>query len=347
MKAALLFAKDDLRVQDIPTPEISEGEILLRTASASVCGTDIRMLKHGHAFATPEKPLVIGHELSGTIEKVGPGVTAYRPGQRVCVAPNYTLSLSRLVIAGQGHLDNHYRALGIHEHGAFAEFVRIPREAVAQGNIFPIADHVSFAAAALVEPLACVYNAFEKAATGPGDTVLVIGAGPIGLMHAKIFKMAGASRVIVNDVNAERLAITKQIDPSFVTIQGDPGAELTQLTGGQGADVIITACPVAAMQTRAIELAATNGRVIFFGGLPKGASVVPLDTNIIHYKQLVVTGTTRQSLHHFQRTLDLITSGVLVVEDLITSTHSIADARTAIANAMAAKGLKTRITFAA
>lgn len=347
MKAALLFAKDDLRVQDIPTPEISEGEILLRTGSASVCGTDIRMLKHGHAYATPEKPLVIGHELAGTIEKVGPGVIGYKPGQRVCIAPNYTLSNSRLVISGEGHLDNDYRALGIHEHGAFAEFVRIPRQAVAQGNVFPIADHVSFAAAALVEPLACVYNAYEKAATGPGDTVLVIGAGPIGLMHAKISKMAGASRVIVNDVNAERLAITRQIDPSFATIEGDPGAELARLTGGQGADVIITACPVAAMQTRAIELAATNGRVIFFGGLPKGASVVPIDTNIIHYKQLLVTGTTRQSLRHFQRTLDLITSGVLAVEDLITSTHTIADARAAIANAMAAKGLKTRIAFAA
>jgi len=346
MQAALLYAKEDLRVQELETPHAREGEVVLRTGSASICGTDIRMLKHGHAFATPEKPLVIGHEMAGTIVEVGTGVSALRVGQRVCIAPNYKPAPSRLVVLGEGHLDPNYRALGIHEHGAFAEYVRIPREAVIQGNVFPIADHVSFAAAALVEPLACVYNAYEKLRTGPGDVVLIVGAGPIGLMHAKISKMAGAAKVIVNDINAERLAIAREIDPSFLTVVGDPGAVLTTLTGGDGANVVITACPVAAMQTRAIELAAVNGRVMFFGGLPKGASMVPLDTNLIHYKQLLVTGTTRQSLRHFQITLDLVASGVLPVEDLITGTYPIAEAKAAINAAMAAKGLKTRISFA-
>lgn len=347
MQAALLFAKEDLRVQEIETPRAREGEVVLRTGSASICGTDIRMLKHGHAHATPEKPLVIGHEMAGVISEVGAGVTSLHVGQRVCIAPNYNPTPTRLVVLGEGHLDSSYRALGIHEHGAFAEYVRIPRDAVIQGNVFPIPDHVSFAAAALVEPLACVYNAYEKVRTGPGDTVLIIGAGPIGLMHAKISRMAGASRVIVNDVNAERLAIARELDPTFITIAGDPGAELARLSGGEGADVIITACPIAAMQTRAIELAATHGRIVFFGGLPKGASLVPLDTNIIHYKQLLVTGTTRQSLRHFQKTLDLIASGVMKVEDLITSTYSIGEAKAAITGAMAARGLKTRIAFAA
>jgi len=346
MQAALLFAKEDLRVQEIETPRAREGEVVLRTGSASICGTDIRMLKHGHAPATPENPLVIGHEMAGVISEVGPGVTSLRVGQRVCVAPNYNPTPTRLVVMGEGHLDGSYRALGIHEHGAFAEYVRIPRDAVIQGNVFPIPDHVSYAAAALVEPLACVYNAYEKVRTGPGDTVLIIGAGPIGLMHAKICRMAGASRVIINDVNAERLAIAREIDPTFLTIVGDPGDELSRLTGGEGADVIITACPVAAMQTRAIELAAVNGRIVFFGGLPKGQSVVPLDTNVIHYKQLLVTGTTRQSLRHFQKTLDLIASGVIQVENLITATFAIADAKAAIAAAASARGLKTRIAFA-
>lgn len=347
MQAALLYDKEDLRLAELPKPRIGDGEVLLRTASASICGTDVRMLKNGHAFATPDKPLVIGHEMAGTIAEVGAGVADYRVGQRVCVAPNYNPTGTKLVVMGEGHLDPGYRALGIHEHGAFAEFVRIPREAVLQGNIFPIAGHVSFAAAALVEPLACVYNAYEKARTGPGDVVLIIGAGPIGLMHAKLSRTAGAGKVIINDVNEERLAMARSIDPSFLTICGDPGAELTRLTGGAGADVIITACPVAAMQTRALELAAVNGRVIFFGGLPKGKSTVPLDTNIIHYKQLLVTGTTRQSLRHFQKTLDLITEGVLKVEDLITSTQPLSGIKTAMANAALASGLKTRLTFPA
>src|SRR5688572_21298626 len=109
MLAALLYAKGDLRLEEWPRPKIGEGEILLRTASASVCGTDIRMLANGHAFATPERPLIIGHEMSGVIAEVGAGVHNFRVGQRVCVAPNYNPTDSKLVALGEGHLDPEYR----------------------------------------------------------------------------------------------------------------------------------------------------------------------------------------------------------------------------------------------
>lgn len=347
MKAARLFGKNDLRVQDMPVPEIGPGEILLRTASASVCGTDIRMLKHGHAFATEASPLVIGHEMAGTIERVGADVKGYSPGQRVCIAPNYNPEASKLTVAGEGHLDPGYCALGIHKDGAFAEFVRIPALAVQQGNVFPISDHVSFTEAALVEPMACVYNAYEKARTGPGDTVLIIGAGPIGIMHAKISRLAGAGKVIINDLHADRLEMARAIDPALITVNGDLRSEIKSLTGGAGADVIITACPIPEVQSLALELAAVNGRIVFFGGLPKDRALVPLDTNLIHYRQLVVTGTTRQSLRQFQATLALINDGVLRLEDLVTSTHPIEEAEKAIAAMANAAGLKSRLAFAA
>ena len=347
MKAARLFGKNDLRVEDIPVPEIGPGEILLRTHCASVCGTDIRMLRHGHAQATAETPLVIGHEMAGTVERVGAGVTGFAAGDRVCIAPNYNPTSSKLTVAGEGHLDPGYRALGIHEDGAFAEYVRIPALAVQQGNVFPIASHVSFTEAALIEPMSCVYNAYEKARTGPGDTVLIIGAGPIGVMHAKISRLAGAGKVIINDVNVERLEMARRIDPSFITIAGDLRGELAQITGGMGADVIITACPVPEVQPLAVELAAVNGRIVFFGGLPKDRALVPLDTNIIHYRQLVVTGTTRQSLRQFQATLALVTDGVLRLEDLVTSTHPVEETEKAMAAMATASGLKARLAFAA
>jgi L-iditol 2-dehydrogenase len=301
------------------------------------------MLKHGHAVS----PLVIGHEMSGIIESVGAGVTGFRPGDRVCVAPNYNPVPSRLTIAGEGHLDPNYRALGIHEDGAFAEFVRIPALAVQQGNVFPISDHVSFTEAALVEPMACVFNAYEKVRTGPGDTVLIIGAGPIGVMHGKMSRLAGASKVIINDLNAERLGLARRIDPAFITLGGDPRGELMKLTGGAGADVIITACPVPEAQTLAIELAAVSGRIVFFGGLPKDRAIVPLDTNLIHYRQLLVTGTTRQSLRQFQAVLELVSDRALRLEDLVTSTHQIEQAELAISEMAAARGLKARLEFAA
>jgi len=347
MKAARLFGPNDLRIQDLPVPEPGPGAILLRTGSASVCGTDIRMLKHGHAFATPQTPLVIGHEMAGTIERLGAGVRGHHAGQRVCVAPNYNPVSSRLTVAGEGHLDPGYRALGIHEDGAFAEFVLIPALAVQQGNVFPIPDHVSFTEAALVEPMACVYNAYEKARTGPGDTVLIIGAGPIGVMHGKMSRLAGAGKVIINDVNSERLEMARHLDPSFITVGGDLRSEINRLTGGAGPDVIITACPVPEVQTLAVELAAVNGRIVFFGGLPKDRAVVPLDANIIHYRQLIVTGTTRQSLRQFQATLALVSDGVLRLEDLVTSTHPVEETEKAIAAMAAASGLKARLSFAA
>ena len=347
MIAARLFGKEDLRVEEMPVPKIGPGEVLLRTAVASVCGTDIRMLKHGHAQATAESPLVIGHEMAGTIAALGDGVGDFQLGQRVCVAPNYNPVASRLTVAGEGHLDPSYRALGIHEDGAFAEYVRIPALAVQQGNIFPIPDQVSFTEAALVEPMACVYNAYEKARTGPGDTVLIIGAGPIGIMHAKISRLAGAGKVVLTDRNAHRLDIARQIDPAFITVDGDLDCEMRRITGGAGPDVIITACPVPEVQTLAIELAAVNGRIVFFGGLPKDRAVVPLDTNLIHYRQLMVTGTTRQSLRQFQATLALVSDRVLRLDDLVTSTHGIEQANEAIAAMASASGLKSSLAFAA
>lgn len=346
MKAARLFGKNDLRIQDIPAPEAGPGEILLRTAVASICGTDIRMLKHGHAFATERNPLVIGHELSGTIEKVGPGVSGYEPGQRVCVAPNYNPRRSPLVVAGEGHLDPDYRALGIHEDGAFAEFVRIPADAVAQGNVFPIAGHVSFKEAALIEPMSCVYNAYEKAGTRPGDTVLILGGGPIGVMHAKISRLAGAAKVVLSDPHSERLAMARELDPTFLTIEGEVRSEILRMTSGRGPDVVITACPSPEAQTLAVELAAVNGRVVFFGGLPKDRAQVPLDTNLIHYRQLMVTGTTRQSLRQFQACLELVTEGVLRLEDLVTATFELENTTDAIAAMASARGLKTSLQIA-
>jgi L-iditol 2-dehydrogenase len=346
MKAARLFGKDDLRVEEMPAPEIGEGEILLRTVCASVCGTDIRMFKHGHAQATATSPLVIGHEMAGTIERVGGKVNGLQAGQRVCVAPNYNPVSSKLTIAGDGHLDPGYRALGIHDDGAFAEFVRIPALAVQQGNVFLIPAHVSFTEAALIEPMACVYNAYEKARTGPGDTVLIIGAGPIGIMHGKMSRLAGAGEVIINDVNADRLEMARRIDPEFITVGGDLRAEIARLTGGAGADVIITACPVPEVQALALELAAVNGRIVFFGGLPKDRRVVSLDTNLIHYRQLMVTGTTRQSLRQFQATLALVSDGVLRLEDLVTSTHPLEETEMAITAMATTRGLKSRLAFA-
>lgn len=345
MIATFLYGPNDLRLREVDPPAPGPGEVIVRIESASVCGTDIRMLRNGHPFASEENPLIIGHEMAGRVAETGEGITEWKTGERVCVAPNYNPVSSKLTMMGLGHLDPDYRALGIHEHGAFAEFVKIPAIAVRQGNLFRVPDGLSLAEAALVEPLSCCFSAFEKARTAPGDTVLIVGAGPIGVMHAKLSRMAGAGEIILNDRHPERLALAKNLDPRMHTVTGDPGKIVRQLTDGAGADVIITACPSPEIQSRAIELAAVNGRVIFFGGLPKDRACVPLDANLIHYRQIEVTGTTRQSLSQFGQTLALLAARVLRVDDVITSEHPIAEAKQAITTAGSGGGLKARISF--
>ncbi len=231
--------------------------------------------------------------------------------------------------------------------GGFAEYVRIPEPAVRQGNLMPVPKGMSFEEAAIVEPLSCAYNGYSKCPTVPGDTVLIIGAGPIGIMHARLAKMAGAAKIFINDLSENRLALCREADSSFITVDASmPLKErMYELTKGRGVDVVITACSVPQVQAQALELAAINGKVLFFGGLPADKAVVGLDTNIIHYKLLTVTGMTRSSLAQYRKTLELIADGLIKVNDLISSRSTIDNIQTTIENVSRGIGLKSTIVF--
>ncbi len=347
MRAALLHGKDDLRVAEVPVPQISAGEVLLRVKAAAVCGTDIRMLRNGARGVGPETPLILGHEVSGVIERVGAGVAGYSEGMRVAVAPNMGCGVCDMCVSGNTQLCPTYKAFGINIPGGFAELMKIPEAAVRQGNIAVVPEGADFTEAALVEPLSCVYNAFKQTATTAGDTVLVIGAGPIGLMHAKLALMGGAARVYMNDISAERLQLCTRAEPSIIAVSGGPLVErMKELTAGRGVDVCITAAPVPEIQVAALEVAAVNGRVMFFGGLPEGRSKVLLDTNLVHYKQLRISGTTRSSLSQYRQTLALVASGAVKVRDLVTSVGPLESIRESFDRVMQGRGLKNVVEFA-
>ncbi len=346
MRAARLYGKEDLRVEEVPVPEIGPGDILLRVKASAVCGTDVRMYRNGARGASPENPLILGHEISGIVEAVGPGVSGYSKGMPVAVAPNMGCGVCDQCVSGNTQMCPTFRAFGINIPGGFAPYVRIPREAVLQGNLAPIPEGADFVSAALVEPLACVYNAFQRVAIVPGDTVLVIGAGPIGLMHAKIALMAGAGKVFMNDLSAERLSLCRKVEPSIVALESAGLKErLSALTGGKGVSVCITAAPSAEAQILALEVVGVNGRVMFFGGLPEGKSKVALDTNLVHYKQITISGTTRQSLIQYRQTLALVAAGRVVVKDLVTMSSPVDDIKASIEQVMQGKGLKNVIEF--
>lgn len=347
MKAVRLFDKLDLRLEELATPEIGDGEVLVRTGSAFVCGTDVRMYKNGKAgIIFPENPRVLGHELAGEIAAVGQDVDGYSEGMRVAVAPNYGCGHCDWCASGNTQLCAEQRAIGIHDDGAFAEYVRIPARAVQQGNIYVMPDHLSFNAAALAEPFSCAYNAFERMPVGPGDVVLIIGAGPIGVMHAKLARLGGAGRIIMNDLSEERLEFARNLDPKIETlVSSDLTADIKRLTDGRGVDLVITAASVASIQEVAFSLAAMNGRIMYFGGLPKGKSVVQLDTNEIHYKQLTVSGTTMQSLAQYRKILDLLSQGVLTADDIVTGSVDGGDVGAVVDQVSRGSGMKTALVF--
>jgi L-iditol 2-dehydrogenase len=346
MKAARLYGKEDLRVGDVAVPAIGDGEVLLRVKASAVCGTDIRMFRNGHKNASAQHPLILGHEISGVIEETGRGVAGYAKGMRVAVAPNMGCGVCDMCVSGNTQLCADFRAFGINIDGGFSELMRVPAAAVRQGNLTPMPAGVDFPAAAVAEPLSCVYNAFQRCGIGPGDTVLVMGSGPIGLMHARLARMGGAARVFMNDINSERLAYCARLESAIVPVESGVLAQrIRDETGGRGVDVVITANPAPESQVTALQLAAINGRVMFFGGLPEGKSSVPLDTNLVHYRQITITGTTRQSLAQYRKTLALIGAGLVSLEGIISGTYPVEETRAAFDEVMRGRGLKQVVTF--
>lgn len=345
MKAALLKGKLDISVEEVPLPEIGDDEILLKVKAASICGSDVRMYKNGYQHVSKEHPLIIGHEFAGVIEKIGKQVTAYEVGQRVAVAPNMGCGTCDHCVSGETHLCEHYQAFGINMNGGFAEYVKIPATAIQQGNITVLQDAISFAEAALVEPLSCVYNGQKRLHMTPGKDVLIIGAGPIGIMHIMVAKLFGAAKVFMNDLSRERMEQAKKLFPDLILVEGDLQEEICKHTG-KGVDVCIIAATAPTAQTQSLQYMNMNGQLLFFGGLPKDRENVSLNTNLVHYKQLSIYGCTRQSVMDYRLCSKLVNDKRIPLNSIISATYPIDDFMEAMDKAAHAVGLKHVITFA-
>lgn len=347
MKAAYYYGIEDIRVEEVPIPEITEREILVKIKIASICGTDQRIYRFGH-FKIPEgTKRVLCHELAGEIVKVGAEVKRYHVGQRVAVAPNVGCGVCDMCAQGLNHMCPDYEAFGISYDGGFQEYMRVPEAAIARGNVVEIPEGMSYESAVVSEPFSCCFNSFQMLHTKPTDYVLIVGAGPIGTMHAILHQRAGAAKVIIADLSAARLQQMKEFG-DFILIDSskeDLAEALKRETNGHGADVVITACSVPSVQAQALELAAPMGRVSFFGGLPSGRDGVELHTNLIHYKQLTVVASTGSSVKQYKDAMQIIATSKVNFDALITDKYKLENIQDAFANAMAAKGLKTAIVF--
>ena len=342
MLAAVYHGPNDLRVEDVPIPEIQPGEVLMKVNSASICGTDLRILHGGHRKYPTGTIRIPGHEMAGIVAKVGQGVTGIEPGQRMFVAPNMGCGHCRECISGNNNLCAIYDAIGITMDGAFAEYVRIPAAAVRQGNLMPVADTVDPAVAALLEPFACVLRGQRPLNIRPGDVVLVMGAGPIGIMHTKLARLKGAKCVIVSEPNLERAALATQMGADRVVVPTEEDLDIVVKaeSGGRGAVVVVVAAPVHAAQEQALLLAGIGGRINFFGGLPKDRPSIQFDSNLVHYKELLVTATTACSTNDCLRAVEIVNSGRVELADLVSSRFPLAQAAAAFSAAQDRKTLK-------
>lgn len=346
MLAAKLYGANDFRVVECDIPEISAEEILLKTKAAAICGTDLRMIANGYKNIDAEHPRTLGHEISGIIEQVGANVKGYKKGMHVAIAPNMGCGICDMCVSGNTHLCESYQAFGINIDGGFAEYVRIPAAAINQGNLMILDENVSFADAAVLEPMSCVRNGQSQIQIKTNDTVLVVGAGPIGIMHALLAKACGAAKIFMSDLSDERLRQCTDIEPSLIPIYGTNVKEqIMKYTDNRGLDVCITACPSPAAQASSLELMAMNGRILFFGGLPAGKDQVTLPTNLIHYKQLAIHGSTRANVEQYRDVAKMVEAGILDLSKIVTNTFKLKDMPQAIEFARSAKGLKSVIVF--
>lgn len=316
MTAAVLYGREDLKIERIDIPAIAEDEILVRVEVALTCGTDLKVWKQGSHPRMIKPPAVFGHELAGVVQEKGSAVNGgFRTGMRVVPSNSAPCMKCFYCMHGQPNLCEDL----LFNNGAYAEYIRIPGRIVQQ-NLLEIPQHVSFRDAALVEPLACVLRGIHETRIRPDDTVVIIGCGPIGLKFIKVLSGRGV-RVIAlgkrpSQVKAaERLGARAAFD---VTTLENPIRKVRELTvGGRGADAVIEAVGRAETWEWAIQMVRKGGVVNLFGGCPRG-SLVQVDPGLLHYSEITLKASFHHTPQFIREALDTIGRGEIRASDLVT-----------------------------
>jgi L-iditol 2-dehydrogenase len=319
MKVVRFYAPGDVRVEDAPEPQAGPGEVKIRVRNCSTCGTDLKIYRYGHHRIEP--PRVMGHEIAGEIAQLGDGVEGWAVGDRVQVIAAIPCGQCAECRRGRMTVCPNQESMGYQYDGGFAEYMTVPAKVLAVDGLNRIPDGVGFDEASVAEPLACVLNGQELARVGEGDEVVVVGSGPIGCLHVRLARSRGAARVFLVELNRERLERAAALvapDEAVSAQDGDIVEQILKLTDGRGADVVITAAASGKAQEQALQYAARQGRISFFGGLPQDAPTITLDSNLVHYRELTIVGANGSSPAHNARALELIATGAVPVKDLIT-----------------------------
>ncbi len=312
MKAAVFSGPNDLKVERVPVPEVGADDVLLKVDMCGICGTDVHILRG--SFPAPNLPLIPGHEFAGHVVAVGDNVDHVRVDDYVTADINLACGHCYFCRRQQKLFCDQIRQIGVHTNGALAEYVKAPAAA-----IYHVPEELSAQQGAYIEPLACAVHGQARAAITPGSSVVIIGAGPMGLAHIQLAKLKGAAPIIVTEMNRVRLDKARELGADHVIDAGarDAVEAVKELTEGRGADYVIEAVGSIPTYKQAFEMVRRGGTLVAFGAAPSTASLElkPFD---IYSKELNIVGSYAGTYATWPEAIALIQGGRFDPEQIVT-----------------------------
>lgn len=330
MLAAVVYGKGDVRVEKFGIPVINSNEALIKILYASICPSDLR---YYNGSKTVQNSKVLGHEATGIVTKVGNQVRKVKEGDSVVINSDYKCGTCSYCRKGL----HNFCTDQIVSDGCFAQYKAVP-----ESSLYVLPEDTNIIEASCTEPLACVLNGSDKANICLGSSVAIVGAGPIGLLHLQVARLKGASQIIVIEPielrrqKALELGANIAIDPSQVDII----SEIEKCTKGQLCNSVIVSVGIPAVMEKSLEFVGNNGTIMYFAGVHPQTNI-KMDPNLIHYRQITITGSSDYPLEYFELALNLIAKHQVDIKSLISNLYSLADVQEAFENAGDRKALKT------
>ncbi len=319
MKVARYYRKEDIRIEEMPVPEIGRGELLIRIIASGICGSDVM-----HWYREGRGPLVLGHEIAGEVAAAGEGVTAYKVGDRVSASHHVPCNTCHYCLNGHHTVCETLRRTNF-DPGGFAEYVRLPEINVDRG-IYLIPDEISFEEATFVEPLACVFRGQRISGVKTGLSVLVIGSGVSGLLHIQLARALGASLIIASDISPYRREEARKLGADDVIEAGEDLPEVyRKINGGRGADTVILTAGAAEAIHYAFNSVDRGGTVLFFAPANQGVAIQLPVNQLFWRNEITLTSSYAANYHEHVVAMELIRQKKLNVRDMITHRFPLAE----------------------
>jgi L-iditol 2-dehydrogenase len=306
MKAIRYYAPHDVRVEDILIPAMEQGGLLVKVDACAVCGSDLKTFNVGNPRMQP--PITMGHEFTGIIQEVSEGISDFSIGERVVMATSVSCGECLYCRSGWGNLCVELQPMGFFYNGGMAEYVSIPAKAVKNGHVVKVPNTIKPEYAALAEPLSCAVNSVQRSNVKKGDFVLVMGAGPMAILNALAAKEFGATKVFMTELNPARLKQAAQFDIDRLINPSTEDLEkiIKEESNGYGVDVVIVAAPAAQPQEEALKLVRKRGTVCLFASLPAGKSNLTIDSRLVHYNEIQLTGSSDSTALDVQKAVEML-----------------------------------------